>query len=186
MRASATLLGVIVAFTAIAIAPYVVAPDYSVVANAISELGAQETPNAWVMNTGFVVYGLGVLVDAAGRLRRAPIVGIAFAVFGVAMIMNAVFSHRPIDPTLAYDVREDELHSLFATIVGFAFTIGAVSQSILERRRWRRLACYGAAVMAVVLPLGMLQYPAVAGLLQRLMFAVSFAWLVIFLPERKA
>lgn len=182
MRPSATLLGVAVAFTAIAAAPYVVAPGYSIVANAISELGAQGMPNAWVMNTGFVAYGLGVSVDALGRTRRAPIVGVAFLVFGLAMIMNAVFSHRPMDPTRAYDVREDELHSLFATIVGISFTIGAVAQSFLERHRGRRLACYGAATAAVLLPVAMLQFPAIAGALQRVMFAVSFAWLVVFLP----
>lgn len=179
---SATLLGVIVALTAIIVGPYFTAPGYSSVGNAISELGAQATPNAWIMNTGFVAYGLGVLVDAIRRLRTAPLVAVAFMVFGLAMCLNAVFSHRPIDHAIPYDVRADEFHSLFATAVGISFTFGAIAQSFLERGLWLRLACYAAAATAIILPLGMLQFPGIQGALQRLMFAISFTWLVVFLP----
>jgi hypothetical protein len=100
------------------------------------------------------------------------------------MTMNAVFSHRPIDHAIAYDVRADELHSLFATVVGFAFTFGAIAQSFIERGRWRRLVCYGAAAVAIILPLGMLQFPEIQGVLQRIMFGITFAWLVVFLPDK--
>lgn len=182
MRPSATLIGVIAALTAIVVAPFFSVPEYSSARNAISELGAQGSPNAWIMRAGFVAYGLGVLVDAARRLRVTPLVGVVFVVFGLAMAMSAVFSHRPVDQTLSYDVREDELHSLFATVVGFAFTFGAVAQSFIERSLWRRLACYVAAVAAIGLPLAMLGFAEIAGVLQRLMFAISFAWLVEFLP----
>jgi len=59
---------------------------------------------------------------------------------------------------------------------------GAIAQSFIERGRWRRLACYVTAAAAVILPLGMLQFSEIGGVLQRLTFAVSFAWLVVFLP----
>ncbi|HSS66619.1 MAG TPA: DUF998 domain-containing protein [Gammaproteobacteria bacterium] len=183
MKSSATLPGVIVALIAIAVGPYFTAPGYSSVTHAISELGAQGAPNSWIMNAGFFAYGLGVLIDAVRRLRTSPFVAVAFMVFGLAMIMNAVFSHRPIDHELLYDVRADTLHSLFATVVGFSFTFGALAQSFIERYRWRRLCCYAAAAAAVILPLGMLQFPGIQGVLQRLMFGISFAWLVVFLPK---
>jgi ABC-type nitrate/sulfonate/bicarbonate transport system permease component len=99
------------------------------------------------------------------------------------MIATGVFSHRPIDQAAPYDIREDHLHSLFSILVGFAFAIGVIAQTFLERAMRRRLACYAAVAASVLLPLGMYYFPAIEGVPQRLMFAVSFVWLYIFLPD---
>jgi hypothetical membrane protein len=64
MKPSTTLVGVIVALTAIVAGPFFSVPGYSSVRNAISELGAQASPNAWIMNAGFV-YSV--------RLRLSPV-----------------------------------------------------------------------------------------------------------------
>ncbi|WP_286830869.1 MULTISPECIES: DUF998 domain-containing protein [Kordiimonas] len=184
MKHSATFYGVMAAAIAMLVAPFFMAGDYSNIHNAVSELGAQNTSNSWVMNLGFVLFGIGVGVDASMRLKSAPIVGAAFLIYGIAMVLVGIFSHKPIDPLLPYDAFEDDLHSLFATVVGTTFSVGTLSQAFCERAMARRTACVAAALSAVILPLCMLQFPDVQGVPQRFMFVISFFWLVGFLPEK--
>jgi len=35
-----------------------VTPGYSHVSNTVSQLGSQDRPYPWIMNTGFIIYGL--------------------------------------------------------------------------------------------------------------------------------
>ena len=180
---SATVLGVAAISAAIVATPFVTAPGYSVVRHSISELGAQDAPYAWIMNAGFAAFGLGVLVDAVGRWRRAWPVGLAFTGFGLSLFAVAAFSHRPIDPAAPYSVRSDEIHSVFAAAMGLFFCLGVLLQFLRERALLRRAACLVALLAAVGLPLGMLAFPDIEGLLQRAMFLTSFIWLAAFLPD---
>ncbi|MBI1338888.1 DUF998 domain-containing protein [bacterium] len=186
MKLGAVVPGILVIAAAILATPFVTAPGYSVVRHSISELGAQGAPNAWIMNVGFAAFGAGVLTDAVRRIRNAQVVGWSFVVFGASLFGVAAFSHSPIDPAAAFSAEEDRIHSVFATIMGIAFSIGAIAQSFHERDMTRRLMCFGAVAAGSGLPLLMLAMPDVAGLLQRLMFLVSFMWLAMFLPPEKA
>jgi len=180
---NSTRIGVFFAILAIVVSPLFAAPGYSILEHSISELGAQMTPNAWIMNFGFLLFGLGILVDAVRRLRDAPLGAISFIVFGMSMMFNGVFSHRPIDPDIPYDLLEDQLHSMFSGGVGVAFAVGTLCFAFAEEDRRAKVACVLASAAAVLIPLCMVIYSEVAGLLQRIMFAISFVWLVIFLPE---
>jgi len=57
---------------------------------------------------------IGVLIDAARRIRDIPIGALAFTAFGISMMLTAVFSHRPIDLNLFYNQLHDFLHSVFS------------------------------------------------------------------------
>ena len=70
MRPSATLLGVIAITAAIIIGPYLTAPGYSSVTNAISELGAQSTPNAWMMFAISFAWLVVFLPESGGGVTR--------------------------------------------------------------------------------------------------------------------
>lgn len=182
MRPSTTLLGIVLASMAIIVLPWATATGYDSLRHSISELAAQDAPHAWAMRLGFIALGLGVAADALGRLRAAPLVGVAFLVFAGGMVMAGIWSHRPIDPAAPFDARQDALHSVGATLAGFAFAAGALAQARAEVRLARRAACLGAFVAALGLPLAMLAWPMFGGLAQRAMFAICFAWLVVFLP----
>jgi hypothetical protein len=98
--------------------------------------------------------------------------------FGALMVTVAAFSHRhpfgrPSDST------EDLLHSLAATAMGFAFAFGIIAVQVHARRLgghppWGYDAFAIAA--SVVIPLTMTLSPGIAGLVQRVMFAISYIW----------
>ncbi|MBL9095692.1 MAG: DUF998 domain-containing protein [Alphaproteobacteria bacterium] len=182
-RLSATHVGVAVAATAIVIGPFFNVADYSSLRHSTSELGAQGAPGAWIMNAGFTAFGLGVLIDAVRAFRISPVPAGAFIVFGLAMIMNAVFSHRPIDPVAPYVVFEDDMHSFFSSVVGASFAIGVLAFGFARRDLGPPAVHAVAVAAALILPLGMFLFAEIEGALQRAMFFVSFAWFAAYLPR---
>ncbi len=91
---------------------------------------------------------------------------------------RAVFSTRPSEEGAAYNEVEDLIHSLAATAMGFSFALGVVAVSLMRvASTTPRRALDATAVLAsIAIPLGMLQWPEQAGLLQRVMFAVAYVW----------
>jgi len=72
------------------------------------------------------------------------------------------------------------MHSLFATIVGFSFTIFAISAAFIERTNTKRILALLVGLIATSLSILMYSVIDFAGLWQRLMFIISFAWLIFF------
>lgn len=179
---SPTLFGVFACSAPIILGPFYTAAGYSVLAHTSSDLGAQHTPFNWLMNIGFLLMGLGVAYDARQHWYKAPLVAILFVIFGVAMALTGVFSLRPIDEGLSFDETSHALHSVFATITGFAYTAGAVTCGFVEKEQPRKLWCFVAAVLATILSAAMAFLPGYEGLLQRVMFAVTFSWIAVFIP----
>ena len=73
IRFSAVLVGVLLITVAIVLGPLYTASGYSIVTNLVSELGAQHMPNAWIMNAGFIAFGVGVTVSAARRAHSGDV-----------------------------------------------------------------------------------------------------------------
>ena len=113
------------------ILPFYSADGYSIIRHTTSQLGAQLTPNAWVMNLMFMAMGLACILEGWLHLKGFWFHKVVISVFGIGLMMTAVFHHAPIDEGLAFNVREDMLHSVFATIVGFSFTLFSVSTAFI-------------------------------------------------------
>lgn len=163
--------------TAIAAAPLFMPPSYSPVALSVSESAAQGVEHAWIARAGFLLFGLAVLLLASRAGRAWGRWGsIAHRTYGVAMIASAAFSHLPWEEGISADAFEDLLHSVAASAIGFAFTIGVLLVTILPRPRPVRVFDAIAVVAAVVIPMTMLNVEAIAGLLQRLLFLIGYLW----------
>lgn len=163
---------------ALALAPLAVADDYSWLAHTTSESAGQGTSGAWLARSGFVLFGLAV--GAIAYRRRASWGAAATAAqtaFAILLLMAADFSSRTWDPAASFDQTEDALHSVAATAMGFAFVI-AVLLVLARRTRldWRRSLDLVAIAAATLLPLAMLAWPDVDGLVQRGMFAIAYIW----------
>lgn len=178
--AGAVVVGLGASAVALATAPALMPEGYSWLSRTTSESAAQGVDGAWLARLGFVGFGLSVLLLA--RLRRidwGPAATALHAGFGLLMLATAGFSTRSWQPGRAYDPTEDLLHSMAATALGFAFALGIVATTLhaskpQRRRRWPVDAI--AVLASVVLPLAMSGFPDLAGALQRLMFAVAYAW----------
>jgi hypothetical protein len=175
-----TRLAILLFALAVALGPLYTAPGYSAVANAISELAAQNTPRNWLMSAAFVALGGAVAFDGARAFHRPLLPFIAFGIFFAAA---GLFGHRPITPGVPFVPWVDGAHSALASLSGVALTVGFAWQAVrAASAAYRRLAIVLAAV-CVGLPLLMLAFPPYQGAIQRLMYAAVFAWLWACYPK---
>ena len=145
-----------------------------------SQLGAQMTPNAWVMNTVFFLLGAACIIESWFYLKKYWFQKILLTIFGLSLIFTAIYQHAPVNLDLAYNLREDQLHSFFASVVGFSFTIFAFSAVFIERKPARRIIALLAAASAIIFSILIFNVSDYAGIWQRLMFLLSFGWLICF------
>lgn len=165
----------------LAAAPLLLGDGYDWLANTTSESAAQDLSGAWLARTGFVLFGVGVVAIASVRHDSWGSLATTFHVlFGLSMVVAAVFSNRPITSDVPVDTLEDSIHSIAATTVGFAFAGGVAA---VGYRRWwtggRSVFDLVAVSASVVIPLAMVGLADVAGLLQRTMFLLAYGWYLI-------
>lgn len=166
---------------AVAAGPLYTVPTYSATGNLISELAAQHTPNNVVMAAAFVALGAAIVADA--RRRPVPAV-VPFAAFGFFMALAGLFGHKPIAPGVGFDPLRHQAHAVLATLAGISITAALAWQALRERSPVRRAVAGALALLCLALPLAMLAWPAVQGLIQRVMYALLFAWLWASYPAR--
>jgi hypothetical protein len=163
----------------VAIAPAFMPPGYSWLHHAISESASQSLENAWVTRLGFVSFGLSVmLLSMSARHVWARGVVWAHMAFGTFILFAAAFSHKPWIAGVPSFGLEDALHSAAASAMGFAFVAGVLTRLLQRKADGQRQKFIDAVAIAAatLLPIGMIVFPPLAGLLQRLMFATAYTW----------
>lgn len=160
------------------IAPLLMPESYSIVENAVSESAGQGVESAWVARLGFLFLGFGVLILTNMAGSRWGVWGrLSFRAYGVAMIGNAAFSHMPWED-VPYDAFEDFLHSVTAGVTGAAFVAGVLI--VMLRRGPGHASARIFDLLAVLAALGismlMFNFESIAGLVQRIMFAIAYLW----------
>jgi hypothetical protein len=165
--------------TALLVAPLLIPEGYSWLTHTTSESAAQGLEGAWLARSGFLLFGFGVvwLAGAASGTwaRAATWMHLAF---GVLMISTAAFSHRPFIPGVPFDPVEDWLHSLTATLMGFAFAFGVLGRFLQRGARLNGVGLIDLVAVgaSVFIPLLMASNVSLVGLAQRLMFLVAYLW----------
>lgn len=159
--------------------------NYSLLKNTTSHLGAQNTQNAWVMNITFVLLGAACIIEAWINLQPYWFQKVFLTIFGAGLIMIAIYQHAPITEGIPYSVSEDNMHSFFATVVGFSFTSFAISAVFIEQSKIRRMLALLIGIISIVLSVLMFSMTNYMGLWQRLLFIISFAWLLFFMEGQK-
>jgi hypothetical protein len=162
----------------VGVAPLFVPDSYNWVAQTTSESAGQGVDNAWIARTGFVLLGFAVLLLAPLAGRRWGLWGrLILRIYGIGMIATAVFSNKPWQP-LPYIEFEDTLHSWASGVVGFGFIAGVLL--VMLRRpisdRAGRLFDWAAILAALGITMAIFTFEDVAGISQRLMFLVAYAW----------
>jgi len=179
------LLAVIFFVSVILTAQFYAPPDYRWTQNTISDLASQGHAYKWIMQTGFVGFGLLLtwgVVFHFNKNRRAYFL-ILVAVYGLAILMSGIFCTAPIDLSIPYSVRESELHSLFAAIAGIGMSFGIFLQVIMSSNnpeRWIRIAFF-LLVVGISALFGLAENHIWAfdkGIIQRILYLVGLAWLV--------
>jgi len=167
------LLGVIF------ILPFYSVESYSILQNTTSHLGAQHAPYAWVMNTTFILLGLGSMLSGWPYLKGYGFHKLALLIFGFSLIGAAIYQHAPIVAGVAFDAEEDWMHSLFSSVTGASFTVFAMSAAFILRYRTAKISALLVGVLAVLLSVLIFTVPEFRGIWQRAMFIVAFGWLIV-------
>lgn len=158
--------------------PFYSFEGYSILSNTTSHLGAQGSPHAWLMNLVFWCLGvMAILITYVSRIRFHQIVG---ALFGISLILTGVFPHAPLVDSVLADQLQDQLHSIFASTTGFSFTFLAIGHGFMSKGR-QRSGGITMAFIATLISLGMMMFPPLMGLLQRVMFVCTFGWLFFYM-----
>jgi len=175
-----TRISIIIFAIAVFSGPLYTVDNYSHIRNLISELVAQQTKNNFIMIIGFLILGLGILIDSYKKMSY-PIV--PFALFGIFMVMAGIFPHKPIDTSISYNHTFHSLHSLSATLAGISISIGFIWQGFLSLTRNQKIMYFYLATACFVFPMLMLSMSEYQGILQRLMYLQVFAWLWVMFPR---
>ena len=171
----------------ITIAHFFVPPEYRWTQNTISDLAAQGLKYQWIMQAGFI--GFGLLLNAGFLLKFLAAQQVSYPdllimLYGLAILLSGFFSAEPFIKGASYSVRESKLHSFFATVAGVAFSLGIL---------WRLLAATTPAeawlhaiflvlVMGTSFMFGLSEnktLPIAKGIVQRSLYLVSFIWLFL-------
>ncbi|QUH26203.1 DUF998 domain-containing protein [Serpentinicella alkaliphila] len=170
--------GYVILLLVMFILPFYGAEGYEIAKNTTSQLGAQNTPNSWIMNVTFCILGIGTIVEAHIHLKRYWVHKILLTLFGLGLISTGIFQHAPIIDGIPYSLTEDKLHSLAASVVGFSFTMFAFSTAFIEKNNKRRILAIIKGLISIFLSILMFQVTDYTGIWQRIMFITAFAWLI--------
>ncbi len=164
-------------------------PGYSHVASFISELGADGTAHAALMNwAGFVPAGLAIAAFGRGLAttlpagRRVAAAAALLVAFGSGIAASGVVSCDAGCPQTTGSI-ENLVHNRIGALA-FMSAIAAIALLAVEFRRapaWRRLATYSglsaaAAAGFLVAMARTLESRETTGLWQRLLLATLFSW----------
>lgn len=169
----------------IVLAHFFVPPIYDWTQNTISDLASQGHTYKWIMQAGFIGFGLLIAWGVASYFsqnRRAYFL-LFVAVYGLSILISGIFCAAPIDPSIPYSLRDSELHSMFATIAGISMSLGIFWQFAVSpnhRERWTRLTFF-VLVIGISGLFGLAEnhiFMLDKGIVQRILYLVGLAWLV--------
>jgi hypothetical membrane protein len=153
-------------------------PGYSIIRNTLSELGAQSAPKAWIMNYYFVSLALGSVIAGWRYFEDFMFHRIVLLLFGLSLSLMAFFNHAPVNPDTQYSIIQDGWHSYFACTEGLSFIILSLATSFILDKQQDRLLAIGAGLSVLFLAILMSEADRAAGVWQRLMFMISFGWMI--------
>lgn len=155
--------------------------------NTISELASQTHKYKWIMQSGFI--GFGILLNAGlivkyFELKRINYPDVLIMLYGVAILVTGFYCEKPIDETISYSLPEARIHSIFAMVAGVCLSLGILWYLIASVSASERIfhIAFLILVMGISLGFGLSENEIIGvgkGLVQRSLYLVSFIWLFI-------
>lgn len=158
--------------------PLFIVTDLSVIRNTLSDLGAQSTAGSWIINSILVVLGFSSVISGWGFFKGFVFQRVILLLFGLSIVLSAFFNHAPVNPAISYNISEDGWHKYFACITWIFFAILAFSTALMHKKQTDRSLAFIAGISAVLLSLLSSEAAQTAGIWQRLLFIISFGWMI--------
>lgn len=151
--------------------------------NTISELAAQNYSYRWIMKIGFILFGVILSVGIINKLiygNGKLFLELPFLIYGLAILVSGLYSTKPIELGLEYSEVESQIHSYAAQIAGVSFSLGLLLSGFVETIPNVKMMHFVTFFIVVGLSalFGLLDNN--VGIIQRIMYLVSFVWLMFF------
>ena len=187
MKSVLTVEAAVIFFVAIILLAHFFAPvEYDWKLNTISDLGAQQYKNAWLMPIGFI--GFGILLSAAllwsfMHSEQKNYSDLLIITYALSILMTGIFSTAPFIETSSFSTSEDNWHSFFAQLAGFALSFGILWHMLIYSTPNQKIINFVFLILIIgfsalvglskneVIPTGL-------GLIQRGLYFISFVWLI--------
>ena len=172
-------IGLVASIVLLVAAPLAIPPGYSVVDHTLSESGGQGVDGAWIMRSGVLLTSISVFaLISVSALVWSALARLFLSIYATALLFLVIFPESPwTDAT--HDAFVAWLHTASGVVGGIAFILGAflVFRSRPEDDKLRRAHDWIVMASIALIPQVMLVLPA-DGVLQRLMVAIGFTWLL--------
>lgn len=171
----------------IIIAHFFAPPEYHWSQHTISDLAAQGLQYQWIMQAGFIGFGLLLNIGFITKFIAAKKIfypDLLIMLYGLAVLLSGFFSAAPFLDGVAYSVQEDKLHSIFSQAAGVFFSIGILAYLLLAStpQEKRIHALFFILVIGISMVFGLEEngvFHLGRGLIQRTLYLVSFVWLLV-------
>lgn len=160
------------------ILPFFTSPEYSIVENSLSELGAQNTPYNWIMNGVLMMLSTIIFIHGILVFKDFHLQILVLFIFCISFFLTAVFLHAPIHSRLIYDVYQNEMHSVFSTITGVSFCMYCLVISFITRWKKQKLIAIAVGISTMLLSYLVFIHSDYRGLYQRAIFIMGFGWML--------
>lgn len=169
------LVASVILIAMIVLAHLVSSSQYQWTSHTISHLGAQTYERKWIMQIGFMAFGIvlaiGILLHGI-EWRTVP-----FLIYGLCVGLSGIFCSEPFIDGIPYDVQVANLHSWCAQVAGISFSLGILLQIFFTtevKLKWIHLVFF-VMVVGISALFGLLKSG--QGIAQRLLYLVSLYWL---------
>ena len=146
--------------------------------NTISDLGSQGYNRKIIMQFGFLAFGLtlsvGILLNGL-TWRTTPIL-----IYGLCVGLTGIYCTKPFFNLDSYSETESAIHSALAQIAGITFTLGILVQIFYSANNSERWIHFIFLILVIGLSASFGLLKNYQGIAQRLLYLISFIWLVIF------
>jgi len=182
MVVAAVIFVVVIILIAQIIAPI----EYNWKINTISDLGAQQYKNAWLMRVGFIGFGVLLSVSILWSFVHAEFRNysdLLIVVYALGILMSGFFSTAPFIEAESFSISGDKFHSLFAQIAGIALSFGIFWHLLVYSSPNQKLFHFVFLILVIGFSalVGLSKNEVISiglGLIQRGLWLISFTWLL--------
>lgn len=152
--------------------------EYNWKENTISELASQHYKKKWIMQGGFI--GFGVVLSAGIVTNNFSYLQLPFLIYAAAVLISGIFCTKPF-MNHEYSIKESKIHSFCAQLAGIMFSLGLFIRFISANEMSLKILHFSFFIFVVLtsITFGLLKKN--KGIAQRILYIGSFLWIALFL-----
>jgi len=183
------IVAVLYILVAIIIAQILIPETYDWVTNSISQLGAQDYDQAWIMQAGFIGFGLILAFGIVKRLIKKQASwqsDVPLLIYTIAIIFTGVFQAKPFSASDDYSIQEAKIHSGFAISAGLALSLSMFVYIFISKSQIEKVWHWIFMFLIMIFSMLFFMVKEYDGVIQRILMLIGFIWLVFLYNKQKS